>query len=104
MRTLKRFLSGLGMLVLLVVGVAILMLVPWPVLLVLVLVLAAWMGLTRSGRQAASVSWVGISTLPQRLGSSSVVVIGIAGVVGLPFSNLAKYSEGADPPMIRFVR
>ena len=39
----------------------------------LVLALALWMTLTRRGRQAASVTWVGVSTLPQRLGSSSVV-------------------------------
>ncbi len=89
MRILKRFLSGLGTLVLLVAGVMILMWAPWPVLLVALLVLAAWMGLTRSGHQAASVSWVGLSTLPQRLGSSSVVVIGIAGVVGVLVALLA---------------
>ncbi len=89
MRALKRFLSGLGLLVVLFAGVAILMLLPWPGLLLAVLILAAWMGLTRSGRQATSVSWVGISTLPQRLGSSSVVVIGIAGVVGVLVALLA---------------
>ena len=89
MRALKRFLFGLGLALVVVVGVAILMWAPWPLLLVLLLVLAAWMGLTRSGRQATSVSWVGISTLPQRLGSSSVVVIGIAGVVGVLVALLA---------------
>lgn len=89
MRALKRFLSGLGLLAVLFAGVAILMWVPWPILLLALLALAAWMGLTRSGRQAASVSWVGISTLPQRLGSSSVVVIGIAGVVGVLVALLA---------------
>lgn len=89
MRTLKRILSGLVQLLVLLAGVVILMRVPWPVLLLALLALAAWMGLTRSGRQAASVSWVGISTLPQRLGSSSVVVIGIAGVVGVLVALLA---------------
>lgn len=89
MRALKRFFSGLAVLVALIGGVAVLMLVPWPVLLIAVLALAAWMRLSRSGRQAASVSWLGISTLPQRLGSSSVVVIGIAGVVGVLVALLA---------------
>src|SRR3546814_4569370 len=36
---------------------------------------------TRRGRQARSVTGIGVSTLPSRLGASSVVVIGIAGVV-----------------------
>ncbi|MBX3693757.1 MAG: ABC transporter permease [Steroidobacteraceae bacterium] len=47
------------------------------------------MGLTRSGRQAAAITRVGIATLPQRLGASSVIVIGIAGVVGVLVALLA---------------
>ena len=47
-----------------------------------------WM-LTRIGRQAWSVTKVGIATIPQRLGSSSVVVVGIAGVVGVLVALLA---------------
>ena len=52
--------------------------------------------LTRRGRQAASVANVGISTLRQRLGSSAVIVVGIAGVVGVLVALLAMaegYSE-----------
>jgi putative ABC transport system permease protein len=41
------------------------------------------MSLTRTGQQAWAVTQVGIATVPQRLGSSSVVVVGIAGVVGV---------------------
>lgn len=89
MRAFQRFLIGLGLFLVMVIGVAILMVAPWPILLGAVIALALWMGLTRSGRQAGSVSWVGISTLPQRFGSSSVVVIGIAGVVGVLVALLA---------------
>ena len=63
------------------------------VLLPLVVCLALWMLLSRQGRQAASVTGVGISTLRQRLGMSSVVVVGIAGVVGVLVALLAM-SEG----------
>jgi len=51
--------------------------------------LAVWMLLTRQGRQAVSVTAVGISTLRQRLGMSSVIVIGIAGVVAVLVALLA---------------
>jgi putative ABC transport system permease protein len=40
-------------------------------------------------RETWSVTRIGISTLPQRLGSSAVVVIGIAGVVGVLVALLA---------------
>jgi putative ABC transport system permease protein len=63
------------------------------VLLLLVVCLALWMLLSRQGRQAASVTGVGVSTLRQRLGMSSVVVVGIAGVVGVLVALLAM-SEG----------
>jgi len=52
--------------------------------------------LTRQGRQAVSVTAVGISTLKQRLGMSSVIVVGIAGVVAVLVALLAMgdgYSE-----------
>jgi len=45
--------------------------------------LAAWLLLTRTGRQALSVTQFGMATVPQRLGAASVVVVGIAGVVGV---------------------
>ena len=51
--------------------------------------LVLWMLLTRQGRQAVSVTAVGISTLRQRLGMSSVIVIGIAGVVAVLVALLA---------------
>lgn len=42
-----------------------------------------WLLLARGGRQALAIAWVGLSTVPQRIGATSVVVIGIAGVVGV---------------------
>ena len=57
--------------------------------LLLLLLTGLWMLLTRQGRQAASVTSVGLSTLRQRLGLSLVVVVGIAGVVGVLVALLA---------------
>ena len=57
--------------------------------LALALVLALWLLLTRRGRQALSVAKIGVSTLTQRLGSSAVIVVGIAGVVGVLVALLA---------------
>ena len=62
---------------------------PWQGALVLTALLALWLGLTRPGRRAMSVANVGISTLGQRLGSSAVIVVGIAGVVGVLVAMLA---------------
>jgi len=73
-----------------VVGpVVLLTYMPWWALLATLLLLAAWMASTRIGQQSWSVTQVGIATIPQRLGSSSVVVIGIAGVVGVLIAVLA---------------
>ncbi len=65
------------------IAVAVLVMAPWWLLLGLVVLLIVWMMLTRTGQQAWSVTEVGVATIPQRLGSSSVVVVGIAGVVGV---------------------
>lgn len=98
MRKLKKIAGALGVALLAIVGIVVLMLMPWWLPLVLILGLGAWMALTRSGRQAASVTWVGVSTLSQRLGSSSVVVVGIAGVVGVLVALLAM-GEGFQATM-----
>lgn len=82
-------LTNLLLLVLLVVVLAGWVMLPWPGALVLALLLAAWLVSTRRGRQASSVAHVGISTLRQRLGSSAVIVVGIAGVVGVLVALLA---------------
>jgi putative ABC transport system permease protein len=62
---------------------------PWPALVGLLAVFVAWMAFTRAGRQAWSVTRVGLATIPQRLGASSVIIIGIAGVVGVLVALLA---------------
>jgi len=89
MRLVKSFLRGFGLFLLLAAFLAAWIALPWPALLGVAVLFALWMALTRSGRQAASVTRVGVSTLAQRLGASSVVVIGIAGVVGVLVALLA---------------
>jgi putative ABC transport system permease protein len=90
------FLRNLLLLLVLVVFLSVWVMLPWPGAVVLALLLAGWLLLTRRGRQAMSVASVGISTLTQRLGSSAVIVVGIAGVVGVLVALLAMaegYSE-----------
>src|SRR5690349_1639910 len=84
-----RFLANLGLLLLLAAALVLWVVLPWQGAVVLVVLLAAWLVLTRRGRQATSVASVGISTLRQRLGASAVIVIGIAGVVGVLVALLA---------------
>src|ERR1051325_7808116 len=85
----KNFLFGFGLFLLVIACLAVwINLPPWMVAAVAVL-FALWMAFTRRGRQAASVTGVGTSTLKARLGSSAVVVIGIAGVVGVLVALLA---------------
>ena len=91
-----RFLMNFLLLVLLVAVLAVWVMLPWPGAVLLAVLIAAWLLFTRRGRQAASVANVGISTLRQRLGSSAVIVVGIAGVVGVLVALLAMaegYSE-----------
>jgi len=84
-----RFLINLGLIVLLAAFIFVWTLLPWYAAWAVAVLVAAWMAFTRSGRQAASVTAVGVSTLRQRLGSASVIVIGIAGVVGVLVAMLA---------------
>jgi putative ABC transport system permease protein len=62
---------------------------PGWVLLTAAVLLGAWLMFTPAGRQTRSVIRIGIATIPQRLGSSAVVVVGIAGVVGVLVALLA---------------
>ncbi len=89
MKKIKSFLSGLGMFLIILLSVGLWVVLPWQGLLALLLILVLWMALTRMGRQAAAVTWVGVSTLRQRLGASSVIIVGIAGVVGVLVALLA---------------
>lgn len=89
MRKFKSFLAGCGLVLLLVIGLVIWARLPLAAVGVLLLALVLWLLLTRRGRQTLSVTGVGISTLGQRIGASSVIVIGIAGVVGVLVAMLA---------------
>lgn len=84
-----RWLMNVLLFVFLLVVLAAWVMLPWPAAAVLALLLAAWLLLTRRGRQTRSVASVGISTLSQRLGASAVIVVGIAGVVGVLVALLA---------------
>jgi putative ABC transport system permease protein len=89
MRKLKSFFGGLGLILLLVAGLIIWARLPLVMVVALLAVLLMWLLFTRVGRQTLSVTGVGISTLRQRIGASSVIVIGIAGVVGVLVAMLA---------------
>jgi putative ABC transport system permease protein len=86
---LRRFGSLIGSLIVAAGAIALLVLAPWWLLLAAVLLLALWTVVTRIGRQSWSVTEVGLATIPQRLGASSVVVVGIAGVVAVLVALLA---------------
>ena len=75
---------------LLVVGLAVWIMLPWyGVLARRGACSALWLALTRSGRLALAAARIGIASLPQRWGASSVIVVGIAGVVGVLVAMLA---------------
>lgn len=90
------FLKNLLLIIVVIVAMVAWVMLPWAGALVLFVLCAAWLILTRRGRQAAAVASVGISSLRQRLGSSAVIVVGVAGVVGVLVALLAMaegYSE-----------
>ncbi|HSX64484.1 MAG TPA: ABC transporter permease, partial [Pseudoxanthomonas sp.] len=89
MGKLKSFLTGLGLFLVVVLGITAWLALPWPALLIAAVLFALWMAFTRRGRQTGSVTQVGISTIRQRIGSSSVIVVGIAGVVAVLVAMLA---------------
>ncbi|GAA0716822.1 ABC transporter permease [Dokdonella soli] len=91
-----KFLIGLLTLIVVIVGVLVFLNLPWPGLFVILVALGLWMALTRRGQQTASVAAVGISTITQRLGSSAVIVVGIAGVVAVLVAMLAMAQGYAD--------
>jgi putative ABC transport system permease protein len=93
---MMKFLIGLLTFVAVVIGVFVFLNLPWQGLIALLVLLGAWMTLTRRGQQTASVAAVGISTLGQRLGSSLVIIVGIAGVVAVLVALLAMAQGYAD--------
>lgn len=89
MSRLKSLLRGTFLAIGLIAFLILWIQLPWPALMAFLVLLLAWLGFARSGRQAASVSWVALSTLPQRIGAASVIVVGIGGVVGVLVALLA---------------
>ena len=84
-----RFLKNFGLVLLTIAMLFAWVMLPWQGALVLAVLMAAWMFVFRTGAQTRSVAAVGVSTLTQRLGSSAVIVVGIAGVVGVLVALLA---------------
>jgi putative ABC transport system permease protein len=74
---------------LLIAGLVAWSLLPWYGVLALAVGVALWLACTRSGALALAAARIGIAGLPQRWGASSVIVIGIAGVVGVLVAMLA---------------
>src|SRR5690606_30312725 len=85
----KQWLWNVLSIVLLLVGLAAWIMLPWYGVRGVAVLLALWLLLTRSGRLALAAARIGIASLPQRWGASSVIVIGIAGVVGVLVAMLA---------------
>lgn len=88
-RKILGWLANLGIVLLIALGLVAWTLAPWQALVGAAVLFALWMALAGSGRQARSVTGVGVSTLGRRIGASSVVVIGIAGVVAVLVAMLA---------------
>ncbi|MBB4759294.1 putative ABC transport system permease protein [Xanthomonas campestris] len=85
----KNRLVNLLSVVALAVGLGVWIALPWIGVLVIAALLAVWLLATRSGRLSLAAARIGIATLPQRWGASSVIVVGIAGVVGVLVAMLA---------------
>jgi len=85
----KQWLSNLLSVLLLAVMLAVWIMLPWPGVLAVAVAVVLWLLFTRSGRLALAATRIGVASLPQRWGASSVVVVGIAGVVGVLVAMLA---------------
>ena len=89
MKRLKGFFAGLLTVLALAAGLAAWIMLPWYAVVTLVVLIALWLLLTRSGKLALAATSIGIAGLPQRWGASLVIVVGIAGVVGVLVAMLA---------------
>src|SRR5690606_14319651 len=89
MKKIRKWLGNIGMVLVLAIGLAAWVMLPWWGVLAGAALLAAWLLLARRGRQTLAVASVGVSSLPQRWGASGVIIIGIAGVVGVLVAMLA---------------
>ncbi|MDR1075317.1 MAG: ABC transporter permease [Xanthomonadaceae bacterium] len=73
----------------LIVGLALWVVLPLPAILMLLAMLFLWLRFTRNGQLSTASFRIGIGSLPQRWTASSVIVIGIAGVVAVLVAMLA---------------
>lgn len=89
MKRFKGFLGGLLTVVLLAAGLGAWIMLPWFAVPGIAVAVAVWLFATRSGRLAREATKIGIAGLPQRWGASLVIVVGIAGVVGVLVAMLA---------------
>jgi len=85
----KQWMWTLLSVVLLAVGLGVWIALPWYGVAAAAVLLVLWLLLTRSGRLALAATRIGVASLPQRWGASSVIVVGIAGVVGVLVAMLA---------------
>ncbi len=86
---MKRFFSNAGASLALLLALWLWVVLPWMGVLGLIALLALWLILTRSGRLTLAATRLGIASLPQRWGAATVIVVGIAGVVGVLVAMLA---------------
>ena len=86
---MKTFLKNLVVVLVLIVALGVWIALPWQGVLAVAVLLALWLVLSRGGRLALEATRIGIASLPQRWGASSVIVVGIAGVVGVLVAMLA---------------
>lgn len=84
-----KWLINIGIMIALAVGLVVWTMLPWQGIALIAAVFALWLALARSGRLALAAGGIGVSSLPQRWGASSVIVIGIAGVVAVLVAMLA---------------
>ena len=89
MKRIQTLIGNLGILLALAAALAAWVFLPWYAVLALAVALGLWLALTRAGRLAVAASQIGISSLPQRRAASAVIVVGIAGVVGVLVAMLA---------------
>ena len=86
---MKKFFSNALVVLLLAIGLGAWIALPWIGVLAVAVIIALWLAFTRGGRLALAATRIGIASLPQRWGASSVIVVGIAGVVGVLVAMLA---------------
>ena len=86
---IPRWLQNIGLGLAIIVLLAMWIALPWQGVALVVIGLVIWLITTRGGRLAWMATRLGLSSLPQRWGASLVIVVGIAGVVGVLVAMLA---------------